>query len=467
MTGRDIPTPQAIRKLAVLLGTLDEQAAAALLAQLDRDTAEQARECLATLHGVSPREQEEVIAEFLARRPPSREEASAVEVDDSLARRLAGSLDESTPAPRSSTASPRFKPWSNLPPAKLGRTLRHEHPQVVAVVLAQLPPAKAAEVLSEFPDDEQAAILQRVARIESPDPTLVGEIAAALDARLPQLGLGVEAPPQPAPTVQAILAAAPDESRRRWLAELTSHGAANESLEETAADEAVVDAAAPVVITLNATAASSGVAASSAPPGVSPAKANASVSPRAKGRAVEVLRLHVFDGRDERNERNVSESASSPEKKTTDSDEPSMIAGRIHVVDEASRRASDGVSVKAGSGSTASDSAGNANERLNEWPHELVEVARLDDAQLAAVLRAAEPLVVVLALAGAPPEVVAEFRARWSTREARLLERQIQRLGTWRADDARRAQEQLVAVAREVVRRSRPVPPSNGPRRVA
>ncbi|HND53453.1 MAG TPA: FliG C-terminal domain-containing protein, partial [Pirellulaceae bacterium] len=159
----------------------------------------------------------------------------------------------------------------------------------------------------------------------------------------------------------------------------------------------------------------------------------------------------------------ASESASSSEKKTTDSGEPPMIAGRIHVVDASSRRASDGESVKASGGSTASDAAGNANE----WPNELVEVARLDDAQLAAVLRAAEPLVVVLALAGAPPEVDAEFRARWSTREARLLERQIQRLGTWQIDDARRAQEQLVAVAREVVRRSRPVPPSNGPRRVA
>lgn len=53
----------------------------------------------------------------------------------------------------------------NASPKVLAEVLEKEHPQVVAVVLAQLPRSQAASVLAEFEVEQQLPVVQRLSRI--------------------------------------------------------------------------------------------------------------------------------------------------------------------------------------------------------------------------------------------------------------------------------------------------------------
>ena len=66
----------------------------------------------------------------------------------------------------------------------LANVLKKEHPQTVAVALAVMPNAKAAEVLSFLPADTQSEVVRRVAQIKSVTPALMREIGETLRREL-------------------------------------------------------------------------------------------------------------------------------------------------------------------------------------------------------------------------------------------------------------------------------------------
>lgn len=65
-----------------------------------------------------------------------------------------------------------------------------EHPQAVAIVLACLDPAQAAEVLGHFPEPQQAELVLRVATLDGVQPGALQELEAWLEQQLRGAGLG-------------------------------------------------------------------------------------------------------------------------------------------------------------------------------------------------------------------------------------------------------------------------------------
>lgn len=62
--------------------------------------------------------------------------------------------------------------------------LRHEHPQIAAIVLANLKPGHAADVLSLLPDAQRPELLTRVANLESLPPAALKELDAIIDQKV-------------------------------------------------------------------------------------------------------------------------------------------------------------------------------------------------------------------------------------------------------------------------------------------
>ncbi len=72
--------------------------------------------------------------------------------------------------------------------AALAVVLENEHEQLVAAVLSQLPRDKARDVLSQLPEPMRASVVQRLARITEIPAGLLEEVASALLAELPAAG---------------------------------------------------------------------------------------------------------------------------------------------------------------------------------------------------------------------------------------------------------------------------------------
>src|SRR3712207_6502736 len=65
--------------------------------------------------------------------------------------------------------------------------LKDEHPQVVALVLAHLAAAQAAEILSGFPPDQQADVAYRIAVMDRTSPEMVRMVEEELGRRMGSL----------------------------------------------------------------------------------------------------------------------------------------------------------------------------------------------------------------------------------------------------------------------------------------
>jgi flagellar motor switch protein FliG len=127
-----------LRKAAVLIGTLDDQATESLLELLGHERTVRLRQMLTELAPVTLDERSQIMEEFFQAREARAtclEDAEGVEVDDSLAAKIASADDISrtdgapgTPPPQPITAEP--SPFSFLlteDPRMLGDLLAAEH----------------------------------------------------------------------------------------------------------------------------------------------------------------------------------------------------------------------------------------------------------------------------------------------------------------------------------------------------
>jgi flagellar motor switch protein FliG len=78
-------------------------------------------------------------------------------------------------------------------PVKLGACLAGERPQVVAVVLAHLPPAQAAQVLEQLPPDKRGEVIWRLATLRRFSPSLLAGLEQYLERRVFSAGGDVAA----------------------------------------------------------------------------------------------------------------------------------------------------------------------------------------------------------------------------------------------------------------------------------
>ncbi len=206
------------RKAAIFLLSLDQTLAAQVLGHLPREQVERATLAVAEAEGISLEEQNSVLTEFqtqfrsqprLRRGGPetAREllEQTFGEEAATIQERVEQTLDAGPFAFLSQRSADDIRPL-----------LAGESAQVIAVIAAQLPPALSAAVLAGLPVDQQADVLQRVARLGPTDVEILAEIAASLKQRLGQARVHKGGVPRAA----AVLRESPRTASRSMLAAL-------------------------------------------------------------------------------------------------------------------------------------------------------------------------------------------------------------------------------------------------------
>ncbi|MEX0818162.1 MAG: FliG C-terminal domain-containing protein [Pirellulaceae bacterium] len=224
-----MPIPHAskldpIRKAAILISTLDHRVADKLLERMSDAQASLVRSVAMELDEIPEAEQQLVMQEFLGTGNRGGEPDDAgVELDEELARKLATGADTvKRPAAPSAHEETPFGFLCDAEMDGVALHLENENPQIIAIVVAHLPPRQAAELLKHFEPQLQASLLRRIAELDTADRDVVGEVEHYLKALLHDdlraarnraIGLS---------TVTSILTAA-GASRGQIISSLTRH----------------------------------------------------------------------------------------------------------------------------------------------------------------------------------------------------------------------------------------------------
>ncbi len=214
-----------LRKAAIVIRSLDADAAASVLARLAPAEAKAVRLAIHALGKVDPEERADVSTEFrrsgtVAQEDPRR----GVELDlSSSALSAFGSPPDTEPR----TAARPFEFLDDARVESLVPYLAREHAQTVAVVLSYLAPARAAQVLAALPEKLQSDAIERLSMLGDTDPSSLQVLERELADWVARQQATRVRPVQRTDTVAAILAAADPAARREILANLVKH---NQSL---------------------------------------------------------------------------------------------------------------------------------------------------------------------------------------------------------------------------------------------
>ncbi|MGL4514214.1 MAG: FliG C-terminal domain-containing protein [Lacipirellulaceae bacterium] len=226
--GREVneTTDNSLRKAAVFVRTLAPEAAVALLSRLSTEEASRLRAAIAALGDVDAGERSSVAHEALGR-STKRLEVRTSGVELLLGGDHAETLISQREAPRrpdpQQPAAPSdwFTALSDADAEAVAAYLRNEQPRAVALVLSQVAPSLGAAVLGRFSDEEQATILDQLATLGDADPSTVNVIASGLAEWVRAQHVARRRKGDRLASVQAILAAVPDEQRERLARELS------------------------------------------------------------------------------------------------------------------------------------------------------------------------------------------------------------------------------------------------------
>jgi flagellar motor switch protein FliG len=338
------------------------------------------------LNAVPDAERETVLREFMQAGGLGREVVfDGVELDPALADRLhlPAAYDEPAREAGRTAGDPVFQFLHDVTIDALFRHLERQHPQLIAVVTAHLPPARAAELIKRFPPRQQAELLRRVADLDVTEHEVLTDIAAELQAMLyddlrlarnRQNGLA---------TISSILNAAGSDRRMmmdslsRYDGELATH--------------------------------LTGV-----PPSSTATRAEEPIRQRASARRPQLARPGSPPDR--------------YEKRTDSSEEENAAALRL---------------MEATVGETPSPVP--PPETHVEIGFE--ELAGLTDQDWAILFRTAEQPIVMLALTGASEQLLQRITRRLTRREGQLLRDRLQQTGPLRLSDIEQAQRHVAEIA--------------------
>ncbi|MFA9478646.1 flagellar motor switch protein FliG [Phycisphaerales bacterium AB-hyl4] len=176
-----------VRKAAILLLTLDQQASTTLLKQLPGPAVEEVTRELASLGEIPTRTRNVILKEFydLAVAQTWASEGGL----DYARTLLQESLDpkEADRILQQISTQVRRTPFAFLQKAESTNLLtfiQDEHPQTIALIVSHLPHHKASEILGGLPTPKQIEVVKRVANMEQTNPEVISEVEKGLEARL-------------------------------------------------------------------------------------------------------------------------------------------------------------------------------------------------------------------------------------------------------------------------------------------
>lgn len=179
-------TQSNIRKAAVLLMSLPETDAAALIGKLEPKQVEAVSIEIARMNSVSGDEQESVIHEFADANPNQLGEmAGGLDLAKNLLERSLGNKASLTlDNVRQSIEALPFSFLQKVDSQNLLTFVVDEHPQTIALILSHIPPSQASDILAGIPPERQISVIRRIATMGQTSPEMIHEVEDGLERRM-------------------------------------------------------------------------------------------------------------------------------------------------------------------------------------------------------------------------------------------------------------------------------------------
>ncbi len=263
-----VESPNKLRRIAVLIASVDATTARQLLLQLPTDMAKEVRGILQTIGPIDPAERQRIVAEFqstaarhVRSAPPTQASAqrgsAAPRIDERspmttasgplhLEPRLANAsapqvssavhaYDKTAPrgydqgwphqsaGPSQPTLSADDEPtdvtitWKRMDTRGLSQLLAGERPTVIAVVISQLAPEMGVSLLQQLPVALHSDVLQRMVHLQDIDTEAMQAIDEHLAERLKDYEHQVNSEAQNGRRISSLIAVAPAHLQQTWL----------------------------------------------------------------------------------------------------------------------------------------------------------------------------------------------------------------------------------------------------------
>lgn len=174
-----------VDKASLLLIALGPSAAGTVLKHLTPEEAQLLGSRIAAHRTVDPSARAAVVEEFAKSRESGGTAAGIDFAREVLKQALGQEKAEEILAEVSGESGSKPFSWlRRVGTEDLARALKNERPQVIALVLAHISPARAAEVISGLPEDAQVDAAYRLARFKHAPEDVVRSVESALQAKL-------------------------------------------------------------------------------------------------------------------------------------------------------------------------------------------------------------------------------------------------------------------------------------------
>ena len=200
MAKEDKKKLNGMKKAAILISTLPEEVTINIFKKLKEHEIERLIKTILTLEPPS----KETIMEVLEEAYDHLKEVSPLKLapehlrkilEKALPKELLEKLFENTFD--AETGKEIFKELEKLDSKMVANLIQNEHPQVIALILSQLKPSKAAEILQYIPKrigitNVQEEVIKRIASIEKISAQTLKVVASTLEEELLTIGAGSE-----------------------------------------------------------------------------------------------------------------------------------------------------------------------------------------------------------------------------------------------------------------------------------
>jgi flagellar motor switch protein FliG len=177
-----------LRKAAILLIALGEEASAEMMQQLPDPEVKRLSEEIASLKDVRDEQMEAVLREFYTRNVDrSNGRHGGPDFTHRLLNRAFGQDGARrvlNVGGKPANGIARLEPLVRNDPTRFARSLNEEHPQTIALIMAHLPATLSAELLSTFESDLRKQVAVRMARLDQVSPDVLARVAEGIGAKL-------------------------------------------------------------------------------------------------------------------------------------------------------------------------------------------------------------------------------------------------------------------------------------------
>jgi flagellar motor switch protein FliG len=193
ISGEEKSQIPGVRKAAIVMVMIGDEASSSLLRELDEDEVQQISQEIARVHALTPEEAEGILDEFYQMMIAhdyvlkggveyARKVLTSAFGADTAKRMLDRMMKQL------GNESLSFDALQKTDPQQLAKFIHSEHPQTIALILSHLNPSQAAGLLESLPTEMRPDIAVRMANLDQISPDIIQKIASVIGLKLKALG---------------------------------------------------------------------------------------------------------------------------------------------------------------------------------------------------------------------------------------------------------------------------------------